>query len=96
MFKFYWKLDRESKQTEMGEPENPTQYTDDDITHNTPGNHSLNNTETQMENCYNNNEDFNIEDADHEFQSSLPRTHRHSNNKKLRRLRKKTTSHCKT
>jgi hypothetical protein len=23
MFKLYWKLDRESKQTKMGEPENP-------------------------------------------------------------------------
>ena len=71
MFKLDWKLDRESKQTEMGEPENPTQHTDDDITDNTSGNHSLN-TETQMESCYNNNEDFNIEEADHEFQWLFP------------------------
>ena len=27
---------------------------------------------------------------------SFPRTHRHNDNKKLKRLMKKTTSHCKT
>jgi hypothetical protein len=55
----------------MGEPENPTQHTDDDTTDNTSGIHSSN-RETHKENCYNNNEDIHIDYADHEFQRLFP------------------------